>query len=186
MNYEKLVNQLVKQKIIKPEDADIYIYGLKYALLYLINIIISAFLALLFHGMIYYIVILLLIIPLRRFAGGFHFNNSFVCFIFSQLCVFLPQIIIPYISGHTHELILIFTISFILLFFTTSKKKSISSKKRYTDEILIQKYTRKTLQIELLYLLLFILCIFMHFDSFAFIILYIVIVQLLSLIIPER
>lgn len=186
MKFDFLINKLISRNIIKPEEADIYVYGLEYSFLYLINILLSAFLSIMIHGTILYIFVLLTFIPLRRFAGGFHFNNPLVCMFFSQLFILIPQIIIPHITEYQKELIFLFIIAFPLLFFITIKKRAVSSKKKYIDEFLIKRYTRKALIIEIIYSLLFIGFIIFKQTVFAAVILYIVIIQFFLILIPEK
>lgn len=185
MKYKSLINSLISRNIIKAEEADIYIYGLENALLNLFNILISASLSLLFHSTGIYIFLLLTFIPLRRSAGGFHFNNPIVCMFFSQMCLLIPQLIISHIVKYQKVIIVLFIIFFPLLLFTTIKKRSIGSKKRYTDDFLIKKHTKKAIKIEILYFFLFIGLITFHQIEFASVILYVILFQLILFIIPE-
>lgn len=185
MKYNLLINKLISRNIIKAEEADIYIYGLENALLNLFNILISASLSLLFHSTGIYIFLLLTFIPLRRFAGGFHFNNPVLCMFFSQLCLLVPQLIIHHVTKYQTVIVVLFIIFFPLLLFTTIKKRALGSKKRYTDDFLIEKHTKKALRIEIIYFFLFIGLIAFQQIEFATVILYVILFQLILFIVPE-
>lgn len=180
-----LVNKLVEQNIIKSEEADIYIYGLNYFLLYFVNIIISASFAFLLNSIPIYVFVLLAFISLRRFAGGFHFNHPVICILFSQVCLLLPQLLLPNIIVSKKWLFICFIFIYCSLLFVTKKKRAVCSKKRYTNEQLIQKNTRKSLFIEIVYIFIFLILFLFHQIVFASAILYVGLLQLLLLLIPE-
>ena len=185
MKYQCLINKLIEQKIIKAEDAEIYVYGLNHVLLYISSIAISAFFAFLFHGIPIYLFFLFVFVPLRRFMGGFHFHNPVICMITSQIAVFLPQIMVPQIMEYEHTMIVLFILSYIAIIGITLTKKTSSNKNRYTDEQLHQKYTRKALAYEVFYGFVFSLCMIFHQPVFMATLLYAIMLECTVNLLPD-
>lgn len=185
MKYQCLINKLIEQKIIKADEAEIYVYGLHHVLLYLANIGISAFFAFLFHGIPIYLFFLFVFIPLRRFMGGFHFNNPVICIITSQIVVFLPQIMVPRIMKNEQLVMALFIISYMAVIGITIMKKAPQNKNRYTDYQLYQKYTQKALYYEAFDGLLFSLCVLLHEPALAATLLYAIMLECTVNLLPD-
>ena len=111
----RFVSKLIDLKIIDKENKDIYEYGFNS----LIHYIFFAFLLILSnllvtHELINTIIFLLLFFNIRRYCGGIHFNNQYVCFIGSLLF----SLVIPYFCSHFkfyNDYILIIEICFSIM-----------------------------------------------------------------------
>lgn len=136
----KITNYLVKNNSIHFDEKDFYAYcinGLiEYSLNILTTIIIGVAVGMLFETLFY----LLLIIPLRRVAGGFHAKTAVTCYIFSML-MFLGTIFgARFLS--TNELFIKFS-PFLFIFipviiFMLTPVESVN-KKIYKQERILQK-----------------------------------------------
>lgn len=185
MKYQRIINKLITQGIIEAEEADLYAYGLEITILYTISITISAFISILMHGTFIYLIFLAAFLPLRRSAGGFHFDSSFVCQFFSQVLIVLPQIIIPKIL-QTNISPLWFSALFVIDLLILHKKGAIVSKNRFSDEEMINKFTKKSFHILVIYFIVFILFTFFNKELVAYTLLYVVMLQGILLLIPEK
>jgi putative AIP processing-secretion protein len=84
----KIINYLVDNKYLEHNNYNLYLYGIGR---FLSNMIIAISLVLLgiFTGeMANIFIFLLLFVPLRKYAGGFHFNSAFVCFVSSIIAIY--------------------------------------------------------------------------------------------------
>lgn len=77
-----ITEQLIENGTIKPEDKDIYSYGVEQSFVILMNLVTTLVIGLCF-GMIWQSIIYMIIyLPLRSFAGGYHARTVLRCYIF--------------------------------------------------------------------------------------------------------
>lgn len=110
---ENVVFLLIKNKIVDIEERDIYVYGLEVLLLNMSNIL-SAFLISLFTETLWHFCMFLIVfVPLRVFAGGYHARSSESCFIIT-LAIYAGTVFIvklfPLIYTNTVAVILLFVL----------------------------------------------------------------------------
>lgn len=82
---KKLTDYIVKKKIISREDKAVYYYGFQMGLDIVFNLLVSVLIAILLHRVMEAILFFLVFIPIRSFAGGFHFEDSIRCFALSVI-----------------------------------------------------------------------------------------------------
>lgn len=187
MKYQKTINKLITKGIITNEDADLYAYGLEIAVMYLISLTISALISIFLHGTAIYLIFLATFLPLRASAGGFHFDNSFICQFFSQILIILPQLIIPkMIQTNIYIPSICFFIIFISDMLILFKQGAKASKNRYSDENIVEKFTKKSIYILSVYLIVFILLIYLKWQLAAYTLLYVILLEGILLLIPEK
>ncbi|PLS33848.1 hypothetical protein CYV26_12125 [Carnobacterium maltaromaticum] len=78
---------------VLPDEAELISFGLYYFIMYSFLGLILCFIGILTKSLIPITIFLLILIPFRRYIGGFHFNNSFFCFFFSIAISLFPIII---------------------------------------------------------------------------------------------
>ena len=78
---------LIDSGVIEEENCEVYHFGLEMAFAMFLNLITTIMIGLLFRMLLESIVFLLLFIPLRSYAGGFHASNHFKCYWLSQFSV---------------------------------------------------------------------------------------------------
>ena len=103
------------------------------------------------------LIFLLFYIPLKRYSGGIHFNNKYLCTLFSIISIS----IIPYIISNSHisfAVYLIFFIYCVLIIFT--KGIFTNKNKRLLENELIM-YKRYTLIILVIYFFIGLLCLYL-------------------------
>ena len=88
---EDIAFLLIKYKFIDIKDRDIYIFGLEALFLNISELIISFIISMLFADMYHFLAFVLVFLPLRITGGGFHFNNSSVCFV-SSIAVYIAAV----------------------------------------------------------------------------------------------
>lgn len=91
---ERAVDVLIKKNAIKSDDKDIYMYGLKQTSLSLLNILTSIIIGVLFSMVWETLLFMLVYIPLRSYAGGYHAKTKLRCYLFSVMLIVLSLIII--------------------------------------------------------------------------------------------
>lgn len=75
----KIVQELVKHNIIDKNKANTYIYGFEVLMIKFIVLAITIVLSFVFRTIDVLLLFLLLFVPLRKYAGGIHANNKYVC-----------------------------------------------------------------------------------------------------------
>lgn len=91
-----VIQTMIRYGVIEGEDEEVYIFGLKSLLIYLVNIFTVIIIGWSMGMLGYGIVMLLAIMLLRSYAGGYHAPNFVSCYILSSLSV----VAILYIQKH--------------------------------------------------------------------------------------
>lgn len=86
---KKFGEYLFNKELVNTEQKEIIIYGLQVLWLLIINWCTAIILGLRFHALKETILFLCLILPLRRYSGGFHAGNPYVCYVYSQLIILI-------------------------------------------------------------------------------------------------
>lgn len=182
-----LIEQMVCRNIINNDDKDIYTYGLKVATLYFLSIITALLISSIISNLYLCLITIILFVPIRRFLGGFHFRNPYMCFICSEIYILLPIAIMPYLLNFKRYLSQTINILFILILTVTYvfKAKISSKRKCYPDSFKI-KCTKTVMIYEFLYWLFAHFCLYNDFISVTCIIIYIFASQLILFLIPEQ
>lgn len=119
-----LVKLLINKQIIDKERQEIYLYG---AMLFLSTTagILSIFvLSIVFFDLFTFLVFFIFFVPLRLYAGGYHCNNYYSCFIVSNI-IFL---LIALLAKTTHSLVLFPTLSSIVTLVTVIVLSPVTNK----------------------------------------------------------
>ena len=83
----RIADWLISHGEINEEDRDLYQYALKNLLHAILPISLSLIVGLLFHCPERTLIIILPFVCLRRFGGGFHLRNAWVCMFFSAILI---------------------------------------------------------------------------------------------------
>ncbi len=83
----KITDKLIGLNTINSEDREIYEFGIQHIFITLLNISTVILIGFLIKSVKEAIVFISAFIPLRIFAGGFHFSTPFRCYIFSSCFV---------------------------------------------------------------------------------------------------
>ena len=82
---------------IQSEDREVFAYGIRRLILNAFMMISFMCLGFITNKLLEIGFFLVFFIPLRKYAGGFHFDNSVICYVFSCLCVlvgaYMPTLI---------------------------------------------------------------------------------------------
>lgn len=158
-------------------DEDVFYYGLSLLKKYFIFLIVTLFLSLYLNIFLEVLFFIILYIPLRRYVGGFHFNNSKICIFFSIVI----SIVACYISKQINFSINTIVISYICLTIliikyvpVDHKNKRLSSREKYY-------YKKKALIVNLLYFIITVFFKLLHLNELSSIYLTCTYISLLSL-----
>jgi len=81
--WDKSIDQLVENNIIKEEDKELYSYGLHQGLVIIANVVTTVIIGFIF-GMVWQsIVFMATYLPLRSYAGGYHAKTQVQCYVLS-------------------------------------------------------------------------------------------------------
>lgn len=84
---EKLVDFILKHKVIEEEDYAIYKYGLQTGMETSLCVIVSAFIAVKLDAFLEYLVFVIMFFPLRAYMGGIHMKRFCSCFLCSCIVI---------------------------------------------------------------------------------------------------
>lgn len=177
-----ITGRLISHNIIKEEDAPIYEYGLQCMFLYIVNFFISVIIAIILNKLTICLLVYVFLFALRGYAGGFHFKNPWVCFVFSQFALILPQLLLDNIVLNKITSAIILMVLFFMLFMMIYKNNK-QQPDRYTDEYLTRKNKIKSILLLIIYVITAFICMFINIFTVTKVILYSLSVQFLSLLI---
>lgn len=82
-----MVEKCIAWRLIETENREIYAYGIKNLLNILINLVSAIILGLVFDNLSQVIWFLVNFIPLRSYLGGYHLDNTVICYIASNVII---------------------------------------------------------------------------------------------------
>lgn len=121
---DRIINVLERNNAFTPEDKEFVRYGLKMALLELVNVISIIFIGVLM-GMVWESVIFLVVyIPLRSFVGGYHAKTELMCYLMSVLLVASILGIVKYFSLEELKYYILIVSCLVILFLSPVESKN--------------------------------------------------------------
>ena len=131
----------IKINKIQFEDREIFAYGIRRLLLNIFILLCFSIIGLATNSIYEIYVFLLFFVPLRKYAGGFHFHNSYLCFIFSCICVYIPVLISKYINNINIFLLCGIMSSLVIISLAPiqSKNKNLSDNEKTIYKIITKK-----------------------------------------------
>lgn len=94
----KLTEKLISLKTIDSDDREIYEFGIQHIFITLLNLITVLIIGFLLQSTKEALVFIVAFVPLRIFAGGFHFSTPTKCYIFSSCFVAAVLLAMRYYS----------------------------------------------------------------------------------------
>ncbi|MDR2572188.1 MAG: accessory gene regulator B family protein [Oscillospiraceae bacterium] len=94
----RIVGRWSDSGVIEKSNEDVYIYGLDLLLFSVLNIITILILSVIFNKLIESVVMLITIIPLQAYGGGYHAKTHFRCFLIMIVGWFIVVHLLPYIT----------------------------------------------------------------------------------------
>ncbi|MEY8496004.1 accessory gene regulator B family protein [Lachnospiraceae bacterium 29-91] len=91
--YSDLVDKLILNDIIKPNEKEIYIYGLKNLCTIMVNLLTAIALGFISKNLFETFILLCSFIPLRSYAGGIHLKTNIECYFASNLLMIIALIL---------------------------------------------------------------------------------------------
>lgn len=94
----KITEQLIENGTIDSENKEIYSYGVEQTFVILMNIVTTLFIGICFGMLWQSIIFMIIYLPLRSFAGGYHASTVFRCYIFGMVLTITYLFINKYVS----------------------------------------------------------------------------------------
>lgn len=156
---ERLVEHFIAKEIITTQDREVYLYGLKQGISFIINIITVIILAVLMDALEIAIWFSASYFLLRSYAGGFHFQHQLNCYVFSIILIVMSITVIKYITVTPFFLFVIIIIIGVFIY----KLAPIEANEKPLEDIEKKYYKKKTRR--LLGGEIFIFSISVHFEK---------------------
>lgn len=158
---QRMTDKMILQDIIPEEDRELYEYGMVQGVILIINWITAILIGALFGMLWQPVVFLLLFMPVRIYAGGFHAGTQIKCYIFTSILQFGVMAAIKYISFYLWlHLILILLTAFCMFFIAPVEAEN----KPMTEEE-HKKYGNIARRNWLLEVALFIVCYLLQWET---------------------
>lgn len=151
---DKIGNRFVRDGIITEEDKELYTYGMQQGVLILLNIISAIIIGFIFNMVWQSVVFLLLYIPLRSYAGGYHARTQIRCYLVSLFIMIIALVGMRTIqwTSLTALISVIISVSFIFLL---TPVEDVNKPLEASERIIYRQKTRRILLLEVLITLLF-------------------------------
>lgn len=131
----KTVELLIDNKVINPDQKDLYLYGIKQLRRFVLNIATSLMVGLVFNMVFESILFSAFFIPLRQFAGGYHARTPKICYVSSIGLLVVALLIIKCLPINSWALLTIAVITLVVLCIfapSESENKPLSIQERKT------------------------------------------------------
>ena len=150
---DRYTEKLIANKIIIPEDKELYTYGFHQGMIIIANIATTILVGFIF-GMVWQsIVFMLAYISLRSYAGGFHAKTQVRCNVYSVLLISAVLLLVKFIPWTSYAAIGLLLFSYLIIFILAPVEDS--NKPLDKEEAKVYKRrTRLILGIETLIILL--------------------------------
>lgn len=158
-----IIESFIKRNIIDKKERDLYSYGLKEGIILLTNILTAALVGIL-YGMLWQALLYLIVyIPLRSYAGGYHASTQLKCYLLSTLLIMGVLLGIRYIHWNYFITLGLTLVSGILIFLLAP----VEDNNKKLDEIEFLVYRKRARLIYIFELSLLLLVILMKLNQAA-------------------
>ncbi len=115
--FENVITNMIDNGAITKEDEEIYVYGLKVVVALAINIATTLILGGIMGMLLNSIVLLLVIVPIRSYAGGIHASSYIKCYIYSVLILIITFGINKYyLYNHVNIIVVGIVIAWLIIY----------------------------------------------------------------------
>lgn len=182
---ERIIVMMLNHNIISERDKEIYKYGLRTLRQKLISMAAAIIIALILGKLNILLLLLLCMMPIRRYAGGFHERTPFRCFVVSQLMFIVMELIVDKAASSDIG-IMIAVFGAVAGSIIIIKKAPVESVNRRLLQRQKIKYRNIALILCALWDFALVALYYCHLNEFVFVISLILSVQGILLIIPEH
>jgi accessory gene regulator B len=172
---ERLTCYLVRKGSIKKEDYEIYNYGFQLEFEIVLSFLASLGIALYLNMLQETVLFFALFIPLRAFAGGFHFKKYLLCFIGSNVSLFTILVLVKNVD-------LLPRLSVIFYLILTAAIKYLSHLKNTEPELDKRYYSRKLNAVILFFSILIAFLYILHKSKYLFLIAAVMFLETITLL----
>lgn len=130
---QRIVRNLISNHVVSDENEEIYVYGIKQFLDFLLNVVTSLAIGAVFHMAWQSLLFTIAYIPLRRYGGGYHAPSPRICYVLSLGLVAVSLMCVKLIAVNWQLFFIIIAISLILFFVKApveSKNKPLDDKEK--------------------------------------------------------
>lgn len=183
---ERIIVMMLNHNIISERDKEIYKYGLRTLRQKLISMAAAIIIALILGKLNILLLLLVCMMPIRRYAGGFHERTPFRCFVVSQLMFIVMELIVDDKAASSDIGIMIAVFGAVAGSIIIIKKAPVESVNRRLLQRQKIKYRNIALILCALWDFALVALYYCHLNEFVFVISLILSVQGILLIIPEH
>lgn len=155
---ERLADALEESEIIKHDDRELYTYGFNQGMTILLNVVTTLVVGLVFHCAVQLVMYMVMYIPLRSNAGGYHAKTPLRCYAYSIVMLSVISQLIRYTADMLWLYVIICVVSSIVVLLLSP----VEDKNKPLDELEVSVYRKRSvviLVIELAVWALLVLCI---------------------------
>ncbi len=138
---DNIITNLIENNTIKEEDKEIYAYGLKQAIITFFNIVLAIIIGFIFKLPLQSLLFLLLYVPIRSYAGGYHARTQKLCYFLSILMTVVVLYLYDAVPWTNLTVIITAAVSALVIFILAP----IGDKNKPLDQLETKVYRKKTL-----------------------------------------
>lgn len=135
-----ITKQLIKNGTIDSENKEIYTYGIEQTFILLMNIVTTLVIGLCFGMLWQSIIFMLIYLPLRSFAGGYHASTVFRCYVVGIVLSVIFLLINKYVSNTDYTIIGMTVIASLIIFIIAPVETS----NKPLDHLELSMYKKRT------------------------------------------
>jgi len=150
---DRITERLIVNGAIRAEERELYEYGLQQGLLIIVNMLTTIAIGFLFKMVWQSILFMIVYIPLRSFAGGYHAKTQSRCYFFSILLTASVLLAIKLIPGTNFNIIGLALAAGIIIY-ALAPVEDANKPLDETEAAVYKKWTRVILAVELCTMLL--------------------------------
>ncbi|QOX63365.1 accessory regulator AgrB [Anoxybacterium hadale] len=113
---EKIVNSLINNGTVPQDDKDLYEFGIRQGIMFLLNILTTVVIGLAVGMFWQSVVFLTVYYPIRSYAGGYHTNSPLSCYLLSiplTLFVLFSMKLLPW---NRYSVLIVLALAFTIVF----------------------------------------------------------------------
>lgn len=137
---DKIIDKLIQMGSIKEGEKELYAYGLEQGLFILLNLVTTVIIGII-AGMLWQSILFMLVyLPLRSFAGGYHARTQQLCYLLSAILISVVLLMIRFVPWTDFISISLMLLSGIIIFIFAP----VEDMNKPLDEIEIVRYKKIT------------------------------------------
>lgn len=156
----KMTNRLMKRKVIKQEDYEIYLFGIEQMLVSLLDFMTCVIIGVVFGELLHTVLFIAAFVGLRSYAGGYHASTPLRCYLLTTGMVVVSVAILKYVSWNASMILGLLVIASVLILIFSP----VATENKPIDEVEYVYFRRKARMALLVETIVVLICMIFRFE----------------------